>query len=103
MLVALRRVHKAGEDVVARQLLEIKKDFLKRHPRRKPALHIAHRDAGVAHARFAETDFGVDADAGSHGVHARIVNLWDRLRLEFGRGWVRCVGCGLKKARRELI
>ena len=81
MLLALGRVHQAGEDVFARQLLEIKKDFLKRHPRRKPAQHIANRDAGVAHARLAEANFGVDADAGSLGIHARIVSLWDWLGL----------------------
>ena len=82
---------------------EIKKDFLKRHPRREPTQHIAHRDAGVAHARFAETNFGVDADAGSHGVHMRIVNVRDWLRLQFGREWVRCVGCALKRAGREFL
>ena len=97
MLLALSRVHQAGKDVFALQLLEIKKDFLERYPRRQPAQQIAYRDAGVAHAMFAETNFGVDADAGSHGVQARIVSLRDSLRLEFGRGWERCVGCGLKQ------
>lgn len=103
MLLALSRVHQAGKDVFACQLLEIKKDFLKRHPRRKPPQHITHRDAGVAHARLAETDFGVDADVGSHDVHAQIVNLRDSLRLEFVQGCVHYVGRGLKQARCELF
>ena len=76
MLLALSRVHQASENVLARQLIKVKEDFLKCHPGRKPAQHVAHRDARIAHARLAKALFRIDRDSEGETVHAQIVILW---------------------------
>ena len=63
MLLAASRGHQARVNVLTRQLIKIKEDFLKRHPARKPAQNIAHRDARVAHARLAKALFRIDRDS----------------------------------------
>ena len=63
MLLALSRVHQARENVLTRQLVKVKEDFFKRHPGRKPAQHITHRDARIAHARLAKALFRIDRDS----------------------------------------
>ena len=75
MLPALSRAHQAGEYVLARQLIKVKEDFLKRHPRRTQTRHVTHRDARTAYAGFVKAFFWTNRDSGDEGIHARIVNL----------------------------
>ena len=76
MLLALSCIHQASKNVLARQLIKVKENFLKRHPGREPSQHINHRDARIAHAGLAKALFRIDRDSGGETIHGRIVNLW---------------------------
>lgn len=62
-ILTLRRVGEARVDVVLSQLRVIEKNFLVRHPRRKPTKHVGHSQAHPANRRFAGTNERVDGDA----------------------------------------
>ena len=51
LMFAFSSVFETGPNIFARQLGEIPKYFVLRHPRGKPTEHVVHRDAGRTDAR----------------------------------------------------